>query len=222
MRVRETFPDAVLTAADEVVLVDITPEALIRRLRDGQVYRAERVPAALKSFFRIENLQALREVALRQVAEEVEAKRPPQLRAQERVERRPRRRRAPARPGHAGPSSQRVVRRAWRSAQRLHAELDMLSCSRRRREPPARRAPSSRRCAGSAPLLGASSSSRRATTSRRRRRVARERGTTYVLLGAPSPRRGPARLASRAHGRLLRLLPGVDVRIVADRAGRER
>ena len=71
---RETFPDSVLAAADEVVLIDLTPEALIERLRAGKVYPAERIEAALNNFFRIENLAALRELALRQVAEEVEAK----------------------------------------------------------------------------------------------------------------------------------------------------
>ena len=66
---RETIPDEVLSAADEVVLIDLTPEALIARLRAGKVYRPERVPAALNNFFKIENLSALRETALRQVAE---------------------------------------------------------------------------------------------------------------------------------------------------------
>ncbi|HET8976664.1 MAG TPA: histidine kinase, partial [Solirubrobacteraceae bacterium] len=70
-RVRETFPDAVLTSADDVVLIDVTPDSLIERLMAGKVYPAERVPAALNNFFKIENLSALREVALRQVAEEV-------------------------------------------------------------------------------------------------------------------------------------------------------
>ena len=75
VRVRETFPDQVLASADEVVLVDLTPEALVQRLREGKVYPPERVPTALNSFFKVENLSALREVALRQVAEEVESKR---------------------------------------------------------------------------------------------------------------------------------------------------
>ena len=74
-RVRETLPDEVLGEADEVVLIDLTPEALIDRLRAGKVYPGERIESALNNFFRIENLAALREVALRQVAEEVEAKR---------------------------------------------------------------------------------------------------------------------------------------------------
>ena len=73
--VRETIPDEILSEADEVVLIDLTPEALIARLRAGKVYRPERVPAALNNFFKIENLAALRETALRQVAEDVEVKR---------------------------------------------------------------------------------------------------------------------------------------------------
>src|SRR6201996_6273314 len=72
---RETIPDEVLSMADEVVLIDLTPEALIGRLRAGKVYPPERVPAALNNFFKIENLAALRETALRQVAEDVEIKR---------------------------------------------------------------------------------------------------------------------------------------------------
>ena len=133
VRVRETFPDQVLAAADEVVLVDLTPEALIHRLREGRVYPAEQVPTALNSFFRVENLAALREVALREVAEEVEAKRlvsptealgtreealfgeVPQPVAERLL--------ALVRPG---PSAHRLVRRAWRSSQRLAADLDLL------------------------------------------------------------------------------------------------
>ena len=75
VRVRETMPDAVLNDADEVVLMDLTPEALLDRLREGKIYPNERIDSALNNFFRIENLNALREVALRQVAQEVESKR---------------------------------------------------------------------------------------------------------------------------------------------------
>ncbi|MGB2710272.1 MAG: histidine kinase, partial [Conexibacter sp.] len=72
-RVRETIPDGVLAAAHEIVLIDLPPEALVDRLRAGKVYPLERVETALQSFFRIEHLASLREVALRQVAEEVGA-----------------------------------------------------------------------------------------------------------------------------------------------------
>ena len=69
------MPDAVLGEADEVVLIDLTVEALLERLRAGKIYPEERIGSALQNFFRIENLQSLRELALRQVAEDVESKR---------------------------------------------------------------------------------------------------------------------------------------------------
>ena len=131
-RVRETIPDAVLGEADEVVLIDLTPEALIARLRAGKIYPGENIEAALNNFFTVENLLALREVALRQVAQEVEAKR---LVVEEPLGTREERVAAEA-PQAVGerllalvrpqPSSQRLVRRAWRSAQRLGTDLDLL------------------------------------------------------------------------------------------------
>src|SRR6478735_7626098 len=75
VRVRETVPDEELSRADEVVLIDLTPEALIARLRAGKIYPTTNIDAALNNFFKIENLAALREVSLRQVAEDVESKR---------------------------------------------------------------------------------------------------------------------------------------------------
>ncbi len=61
---RETVPDEVVRAADQVELVDITPEALRRRMAHGNVYPADRVDAALGNYFRVGNLTALRELAL--------------------------------------------------------------------------------------------------------------------------------------------------------------
>ena len=234
--VRETIPDAVLSAADEVVLIDLTPEALIGRLRAGKVYRPERVQAALNNFFKIENLSALRETALRQVAEDVEVKR--LVREPKPVVRRDEqglRAAAEAQPqaiaerllalATLAPESERVVRRAWRSAQRLDAELDVLVVRPPGRPPSAEdraRLEALRRLVA---MLGA------------RLRLeegedvaavviaaARELGTTYVLIGTPGARRGIGRLrlaGGEATGRsllvrLLRELPGVDVRIVAD------
>jgi len=60
VRVRETFPDRVLEEADEVVLVDLTPEALRERLRAGKVYPGERADVALQNFFQLEKLSVLR------------------------------------------------------------------------------------------------------------------------------------------------------------------
>jgi len=70
--VRETVPDWVLQVADETVMVDLTPEALQNRMKRGDVYGREKVEQSLKNFFRRGNLIALRELALRQVAEQVD------------------------------------------------------------------------------------------------------------------------------------------------------
>ncbi len=232
-RVRETIPDEVLATADEVVLIDLTPEALIERLRAGKVYPSERVPAALNNFFKIENLSALRETALRHVAEGVEIKRltpaPIVARREDGI--------APANAAGAGtqaiaerllalvalaPHSQRIVRRASRSAERLGARLDVLVV-----RPPGR-APSAddreqlealRRLSSmlGARLLVEEGEDVAATAIETAQRL----GSTYVLMGAPAPRRGFKRLSEPLLLRLLEGLPGVDVRIVADPMLRE-
>ena len=223
IRVRETVPDAVLGSADDVVLIDITPQTLIERLRAGKVYPGERVEAALNNFFKIENLSSLREVALRQVADEVEHKRIPADPGRGREERlidtaapqaigerllalvRPR------------PESQRIVRRAWRSAQRLGAELDVLWVIDH--DPTAQEQEQVDALRRLTSVLGAhlllEHGDDVALTAQR---IAHERGTTYVLMGTPSPRSAFRRLSRPALPfRLLGLLPGVDLRIVADR-----
>src|SRR5690242_7959573 len=72
IRQQETIPDAIVRAADQVELVDITPEALRRRMAHGNVYAADKVDAALSNYFRVGNLTALRELALLWVAGRVE------------------------------------------------------------------------------------------------------------------------------------------------------
>src|SRR3954471_10506548 len=220
-RVRETLPDDVLGDADEVVLIDLTPEALIERLRAGKVYPAERVETALNNFFRIENLSALREIALRQVAEEVESKRlvagfgP--MREDRLLD--------TAAPQAVGerllalvtpqPSSQRLVRRAWRSAQRLQGELDLLWVQQR--EPTAAERDQLDALRGLATVLGSHFMIEPGDDiAETVRQVALERGTTYVLMGTPMPRNALRRLLQPALPfRLLNLLPGVDLRVVA-------
>jgi two-component system, OmpR family, sensor histidine kinase KdpD len=227
VRVRETIPDAVLGRADEVVMIDLTPEALLERLRAGKVYPAERIGPALNNFFRIENLAALREVALRQVAEEVGHKRliTEQVGSREETIGA----HAPQAVGERllalvepYPGAQRLVRRAWRSAQRLGADLDLLWV----RAPSGRLSEEEERSLGAlrqlASVLGArliveESDDIPAAVAE----VARKQGTTYILMGSSRPRRGIARLRTPLPQRLMEVLPGVDVRVVADRARRE-
>jgi two-component system, OmpR family, sensor histidine kinase KdpD len=226
IRVRETVPDSVLGRADEVVLIDLSPEALLARLRAGKVYKPERIDAALNGFFRIENLSALREVALRQVAEEVEAKRlitevvgtreddltanGPQAVGERLL--------ALVEPY---PGAQRLVRRAWRSAQRLGAQLDLLWVAPPGRSPTDDQERQLQALRQLASVLGANllvePGDALADTIAR---VARERGSTYILLGRSRPARGLARLRTPLPQSLMERLPGVDVRIVADRAPR--
>jgi len=226
VRVRETIPDAVLSAADEAVLVDVTPEALIARLRAVKVYPAERVQAALGNFFKIENLAALRETALRQVAEGVELERrgrgAPVVRHEDRLL-------ARAVPQAISerllalitptPRSQRVVRRAWRSAQRLGAELDLLVVRSPGAEPSIEEREQLEALRRLASVLGAHLLIEEGDDiAEVAIQVARGRGSTYVLMGTPKPRGAWRRLTQPALPfRLLRGLPGVDLRIVADR-----
>ena len=72
IRVRETIPDWVAQQADEVVIVDLSPRALIHRLERGVIYDREKVERALKNFFKESTLAALRELALRETAHELE------------------------------------------------------------------------------------------------------------------------------------------------------
>jgi two-component system sensor histidine kinase KdpD len=228
-RVRETIPDAVLGEADEVVLIDLTPEALIGRLRAGKVYPGESIEPALNNFFTVENLLALREVALRQVAQEVEAKR---LVVEQPLGTREERLAAEA-PKAVGerllalvrpqPSSQRLVRRAWRSAQRLGTGLDLLWV-----KPPGkaiegeveRQVTALRHLAsvlGATLLIEESDNLVDGAA-----RVVRERGITYLMVGESLPPRGLARLREPLPQRLMRATPpGVDVRIVARRERKE-
>ncbi len=74
VRVRETIPDWVVAQADEVVMVDLTPHALLNRLRRGVVYAPQQAEQALQHFFKESTLVALRELALRQTAHEIETR----------------------------------------------------------------------------------------------------------------------------------------------------
>jgi two-component system sensor histidine kinase KdpD len=75
IRVRETVPDWAVQEADEVVMVDVTPRALLHRLERGVVYSPEKARQALENFFTESNLTALRELAMRQTAHQIEERR---------------------------------------------------------------------------------------------------------------------------------------------------
>jgi two-component system sensor histidine kinase KdpD len=219
VRVRETFPDSVLEGADEVVLVDLTPEALQQRLKAGKVYPTDRVETALDNFFRTDRLSALRELALRQVAEDVGARRKSvvldPLSAQAVAER-------VLALVTLEPRSQRILRRGWRSAERLGAPLDALWV-----HPPGRdlvpeeqvQLAALRRLAV---VLGAHFLEEEGDDLVETvKRVVRERGSTYVLVGTPDESRKREILHGSLVSALVRNLPGVDIRVIANRVDRE-
>jgi two-component system sensor histidine kinase KdpD len=219
VRVRETFPDRILDEANEVVLVDLAPEALQQRLLAGKVYPQERVDTALSNFFRLDNLGALRELVLRELAEDVEARRHTTVLdplSQQAVAERilvlvtPEAR------------SQRILRRAFRSGQRLGSEIDAVWMRRPDQELDEREAIALAALRRLASILGAhflevEGDNLPDTV----KRVVAERGSTYVFVGTPDESRRAEVLRGSLVSALVRKLPGIDVRIVADRALRE-
>jgi two-component system sensor histidine kinase KdpD len=215
VRVRETIPDAVLLDADEVVLVDLTPETLQARLRAGKIYPAERIEAALLNFFTTANLGTLREVVLREVAGAVD----------ERIHRdQP----GPAGAGEPAPiadrvmvvarperGAQRLVRTAWRAARRLGAELDVVCIEGRMNEDAERQRDLLR---GLAVTLGAhflalpDEELADAIAA-----LVRERGVTRLAMSTPRARGMVGRLRGDLLYALLERLEGVDVLLIADR-----
>lgn len=120
--VRETVPDWLLQVASETVMVDLTPEALQNRLNRGDVYGHEKVEQALKNFFRRGNLIALRELALRQVAEQVDRSLETYMELKDIRESWPVRERI-AVCISANPRTQYLIARAARMARRMDADL---------------------------------------------------------------------------------------------------
>jgi two-component system sensor histidine kinase KdpD len=119
---QEKVPDDIVRAADQIELVDITPEALRRRLAHGNVYTAERVDAALSNYFRQGNLTALRELALLWLADQVDAALE-KYRADKKITATWEARERVVVAVTGGPESETLVRRASRIASKSSAEL---------------------------------------------------------------------------------------------------
>lgn len=121
VRVRETVPDSILEQADEVELIDLPPEELLERLREGKVYMPEQAERALEKFFRKGNLIALRQMALLRTADRVDRQMEVYRRAHAAAETWPVRDRLLVGVGPS-PSSEQLIRGTKRMADRLGAE----------------------------------------------------------------------------------------------------
>jgi two-component system sensor histidine kinase KdpD len=127
--VRETVPDWVPLTASETVMVDLTPEALQNRMKRGDVYSPEKVERSLKNFFRRGNLIALRELALRQVAEQVDRSLESYMEAQD-IRKNWGVRERLAVCISSNPAGQYLIARGARMARRMDAELYVLHVDR--------------------------------------------------------------------------------------------
>jgi two-component system sensor histidine kinase KdpD len=214
--VRERIPDWVVDQADELELVDMSPHALRQRIKHGNVYARERVEQALHSFFREGNLNALRELALRKVTTTVEEDLEAYMRQHQIEAAWPAGERVMA-CVDARSDAQRVLRRAWRLANRLQADLLAVFVETPRW---ASASPEERRALEEnlrfAEDLGAEVI--RTTGSdivRELVRVAREKNAGRIVIGRPTRRGLSLLLRGSTVNKLLRLATDVDVQVVA-------
>ena len=219
--IRETVPDQVIDDADEVVVVDLTPEALIARINDGKVFPATSVPLALERFFTKDNLDMLREMALMQVVEEVEAHRlaADVLEQGDRLISN-----AQARREHhflglvkPDPSANRIVRRAWEMSGRLGGQLDLLWVCEPHAHPDAER----ERQLENLRRLGAVFGAGLLVEQDRNlleavMRVVRRCGTTHVVMGIPHLHKRFGIPQRSLVDRLVELAPTLQLALVGD------
>lgn len=119
IKVKERVPDWFMDKAEEIKLIDVTPEMLQRRLAQGRVYSKDKIEHAMNHFFRLGNLSVLRELALFEVADNVDQS----LDQQNRLGRNPRILACV----NYRPHSEKLIRRGWRIADRYHADLYVLA-----------------------------------------------------------------------------------------------
>ncbi|MFT3789591.1 MAG: sensor histidine kinase KdpD [Rudaea sp.] len=222
VQVRETVPDRVFDAADEVELVDLPPDELLQRLREGKVYASEKTGQALTSFFRKGNLIALRELALRTTADRVDAA----LRAY-------REDHAIAQTWAAGefvlvcigpdPLSERVVRAARRLATALHAGWIAVYVE----TPALTRLPRAARDRVLANLklaeaLGAETANLSGeSVASELLAYARRRNVSKIILGKPSRPRWRDRLRPSLVDEIARRSGAIDVYVISGEAGEQ-
>lgn len=232
VRVRETLPDWILDQAEEVELIDISPYALRQRMKHGNIYPPERIDTALNNFFREGNLTALRELALRRVAEKTESQLEQYMNehginefpsASERV----------LVGFDSRPHTREVIRDAWRLAHGLHADFIAVSIQpegyrafiskligwlKYRGEAQRYREAALRRLEEHALLAEDLGAEVIRTSSpdiaRKLVEIARERQVTQLVLGQPARSHWEELLRGSIINRLLRLSTDIDIHLV--------
>ncbi|WP_170833698.1 MULTISPECIES: KdpD-like non-kinase potassium sensor [unclassified Bacillus (in: firmicutes)] len=124
VKVRERIPDFILQKANEIQLVDVTPEVLRKRLIDGKIYKEEKIQQSLQNFFTVNNLGALRELSLREVADDMDDKMSQSVTepigVKEKI----------LVCVQYSSTAEKLIRRGWRMADRLNAELYVFNVER--------------------------------------------------------------------------------------------
>jgi two-component system sensor histidine kinase KdpD len=217
VRVRETVPDWVVDEADEVRFIDLTPRALRNRLERGVVYSAEKAHQAMEHFFTESNLGALREIALRHAAHEVEEKLQPEQAAAEE-------------PGDrderllicvtGNPSSASLIRRGKRVADYLRAgciALHILPDGGWDRVPSATREALERHMHFARNLRVDTHVIAHSDIPAAIAAFAREQGITQIFMGRSIPRPWYKRFGETVVQRVVRLSPATQITIVTER-----
>jgi two-component system sensor histidine kinase KdpD len=214
--VRETLPDSVLEQADEVELIDLPPEGLLQRLKDGKVYVPEQAAEAVRNFFRKGNLIALRELALRRTADRVDVQMRTYMRDHAIRTTWPVTERIIACVG-LGPHSVRVIRAAKRFADALRAEWIVATVETSAH---AHLTDADRARLGETLRLAEQLGAETVTLSGSRvsdeiLRYARERNVSKIVVGKPEPGRWRRLLASTIADDLIREGRETDVYVIS-------
>jgi two-component system, OmpR family, sensor histidine kinase KdpD len=221
--VRETVPDSILERAEQVELVDLPPEELLKRLQEGKVYMPEQVERAMRSFFRPGNLIALREIALRKTAERVEAQMQRYRELHGVAETWPVAERLLVAVS-TGPNAARLVRAARRLAERLRAEWVVvhvetpaeLRLSKEDRDRVWQTLRLAERLGAETMVLGGLSGERPAAAILR---YARRRNVSKIVVGKPVRARWRDYLSGSVRDQLERESGDIDVYVIAGEAG---
>ena len=211
--IRETVPDWVPMTATETVMVDLTPEALQNRMRRGDVYLPAKVEQALNNFFRRSNLIALRELALRQVAEQVDRSLENYMAAKD-IQKNWAVRERIAVCVSSNPSAQYLIARAARMARRLDSELYVIHVDTGRGNPEGSRKTLAANLRFAENLGAKVVLPKGLSVADTVAKVVREKHITHVIFGRSVERGWRKYLYLSAAHRFLRESPEVDVHIV--------
>ncbi len=215
--VRETVPDIVMQRVDEIVLADLTPEALHARMRRGDIYPVERAERALSHFFRPGNLIALRELALRQVGQVVDRSLESYLEKEHIEQRTPVTERI-AVGISSNPAAQYLMARAARMAERADGELFVIYVDIGADESPENKRTLAENIRFAEHLGGKIVTVKGKSVAEEMAKIVREKHITQVVLGRSALRGWRKYLYLSALHRFLRDAPPVDIHIVTQEA----